>query len=100
MAVDRSPVTRNTVPGRPQTKDAGVNVPERSSERSENGADRWTMCRPLIVFFGGSSFFEAGLVLIFLSSLAIIFPNADLSDQVDGAQLSLEARSGRASHPM
>jgi hypothetical protein len=26
---------------------------------------------------------EAGLVLIFLSSLAIAFPNADLSDRVD-----------------
>jgi hypothetical protein len=26
---------------------------------------------------------EAGLVFIFLSSLAIVFPNADLSDRVD-----------------
>jgi hypothetical protein len=33
--------------------------------------------------FEGASFLEAGLVLIFLSSLAIAFPNADLSDRVD-----------------
>jgi hypothetical protein len=33
--------------------------------------------------FEGTSFFEAGLVLIFLSSLDIVFPNADLSDRVD-----------------
>jgi hypothetical protein len=32
-------------------------------------------------FFTAVSFFGAGLVLVFLSSLAIVFPNADLSEQ-------------------
>jgi hypothetical protein len=36
-----------------------------------------------LLSFEGASFLEAGLVLIFLSSLAIAFPNADLSDRVD-----------------
>jgi hypothetical protein len=34
-------------------------------------------------FSTGASFFEAELVLILLSSLAIISPNADLPDQID-----------------
>jgi hypothetical protein len=34
-------------------------------------------------FFAAASFFGAGLVFVFLSSLAIVFPNADLSDQVE-----------------
>jgi hypothetical protein len=37
----------------------------------------------VLLFSGGASFSEAELVLIFLSSLAIIFPDADLSDQVE-----------------
>jgi hypothetical protein len=36
-----------------------------------------------LLSFEGTSFLEAGLVLIFLSSLAIVFPNTDLSDRVD-----------------
>jgi hypothetical protein len=36
-----------------------------------------------LFFSTAASFFEADLVLIFLSSLAIIFPNADLPDQID-----------------
>ena len=36
-----------------------------------------------LLSFGGTSFLGAELVLIFLSSLAIVFPNADLSDRVD-----------------
>jgi len=34
----------------------------------------------VLLLFGGVSFFEVELVLIFWSSLAIVFPNADLSD--------------------
>jgi hypothetical protein len=37
----------------------------------------------VLLFSGGASFFAAGLALAFLSSLAIIFPNADLLDQFD-----------------
>jgi hypothetical protein len=37
----------------------------------------------VLFFSGGASFSGAELVLIFLSSLAIIFPDADLSDQVE-----------------
>jgi hypothetical protein len=37
----------------------------------------------VLLFSIGTSFLEAGLVSVFLSSLAIIFPNAHLLDQVD-----------------
>jgi hypothetical protein len=36
-----------------------------------------------LLFSIEASFFEAELVLIFLSSLAIVFPNADLPNQID-----------------
>jgi hypothetical protein len=39
---------------------------------------------PEVLFFsGGASVFGERLVLIFLSSLAIILPDADLADQFD-----------------
>jgi hypothetical protein len=37
----------------------------------------------MLFFFGVASLFGAGPVLTFLSSLAIIFPNADLAGQFD-----------------
>jgi hypothetical protein len=37
----------------------------------------------MLFFSGAASAFGPGLVLILLSSLAIIFPDADLADQFD-----------------
>ena len=42
----------------------------------------WVPTRSALVL-RRSLFFWSGLVLLFLSSLGIIFPNADLRDQID-----------------